>query len=514
MGIKDSIKAVVTTYLKDKDISIDRWDIEIPKDKTNGDYATNISFMLAKEFRKAPPLIAEDIAKELPSYFKDESWLGIEITPCRGFINFRLPVALCYATLQEKNFGKNSTSSKDKILLEYVSANPTGPLHIGHGRWAVLGDCIKRIMDWCGYDVSTEFYVNDAGSQIGNLLNSISAIKQGDPLPENGYAGAYVADLVDLEDPVEAIKDQQKAVLSSLGVAFDKWFSEQDNLHDTNKIADALDSLDTKGHLYKEGPTLFFKSTEFGDDKDRVLIKENGDKTYFAADVAYHYDKANRGYSRLINIWGADHHGYIKRVPAAVHALCGEGVSVEILLGQLVTLFRDGEEVRMSKRTGEMITLEEVIKEIGVDATRFFLIMKSADIHLDFDMELAKKKSNDNPVYYVQYAHARINSILKKSQFKPKFHDHIKLEKNEESLLKLMVMFEKEVTHVAQKCEPYRLAHYLLDLSNSFHSFYHSCRVNVEDQNVSENRLALISSVKDVIALGLSLLGINAPDSM
>lgn len=512
MLIRDQIKKQIQSYLNKKEYNIQNWIVEIPKDRTLADYASNISFLLAKLLHKSPVKIATEIATEIKPFFIKEDFSNLKIFALKGFINFELTNDFCYKYISQPQFTKDLI--RDKILLEYVSANPTGPLHIGHGRWAAVGDSLKRILQHIGNEVYTEFYINDAGKQIENLLASVDALKQGKGIPEQGYAGNYVHDLINKTNPISYLVSQQKEILEEFKVNFDQWYSEKNELHDTGHIKTTIDILEKKGYLYKNNGALFFKSTSFGDDKDRVLIKENGDYTYFAADIAYHYLKAKRGFTKLINIWGSDHHGYIARIKAALQALTNDAVELEVLLGQLVTLLRDGKEVKMSKRTGELITLEEVIQEIGIDATRFFLVMKSTDTKLDFDLDLAKKESNDNPVYYVQYAHARISSIIKKSTYTPKFNSDIELTDKEKKLLKFIISFEDELYLAATRREPHRITTYLLTLANLFHTFYHECQVNTDNKSLSENRLALINFSRNILKTGLNLLGVSAPESM
>lgn len=509
------IEGAISAYLSEHEIvPASAWLVELPKDRSNGDYASNIAFVLARTLKKSPPVIAADLATSLPTYFKDPAWQGIQIVAVNGFINFILPATVCWQALQDETFAKGDEANPERILLEYVSANPTGPLHIGHGRWAALGDSLARLLKRVGHSVQTEFYVNDAGNQIDKLLASVSAIKAGKPVPDDGYGGAYVKDLVDEADPIVALMKWQQTTLRDFRVEFDTWTREKETLHDSGLVQQSINELKQKGIAYLEEGALFFRSTDWGDDKDRVLVKSTGELTYFAADIAYHQQKALRGYDRLINIWGADHHGYITRVTAGIKALVGDKPILEVLLGQLVTLLRDGVEVRMSKRTGDMVSLQEVIEEIGADAARFFLVIKNADTHLDFDLDLAKKQSNDNPVFYVQYAHARICSILRKSEKKPLVHPALDLHPTELKLLKFLLSFEDEVVLAASRREPHRIANYLIELATHFHSFYHDCKVNVEDQAMAQNRLAICLAVKRILAEGLELLGITAPESM
>ncbi len=514
MRIIDRIQAVISEYIVQKGYEATGWIVEIPKDKKIADYATNISFKLSATLKLSPMIIADQITPEIVKIFEEKMSGAFEIFALRGFINFKLKSNYCFEYIGNDGFSLKLVESNKKVLLEYVSANPTGPLHIGHGRWAAMGDTLKRILVHVGYDVDTEFYINDAGNQIANLLLSIEARRNNLPLPEDGYAGEYVKDLVKEADPIQAVLLQQTDILRKFKVTFDRWFSEKKELHENGFVNSAVSVMKEKGLTYEQEGALFFRSTDFGDDKDRVLIKADGSYTYFAADIAYHKNKVDRGYNHLINIWGADHHGYIKRVKAALFSLFGDKVELEVLLGQLVSLFRNGEEVRMSKRTGEMITLEEVIEDIGCDAGRFFLVSKQADTALDFDLELAKKQTSDNPVFYVQYAHARICSILNTSQIKAELDEDIVVEEIEHSLMRYLVHFEDELMIAVQNREPHRIATYLMELANMFHSFYHQCKVISDDKKLSANRLAIISAIKKVLATGLDLLGVSAPEKM
>lgn len=514
MSIKYTIETIAQNFLLSQGYKIEGWIVEKPKDKNVADFAVNFCFLLSRELKKNPIQIAEDLClgfqKSLQTSFQER----VEVFALRGFLNIKFGIEFYYNYLVSESFCHNFEASKKNILLEFVSANPTGPLHIGHGRWAVLGDSLRRIMQFVGMKVQTEFYINDAGAQINNLLNSVKARKEGKEIPSDGYAGAYVQELISVENPVIELISRQKLLLSKFRVDFDNWYSENLNLRQTTKISKALDLLGQKGFTYQKDGALFFKSTAFGDDKDRVLIKQDGELTYFAVDIAYHYEKVVRGFDLLINIWGADHHGYIPRIKASLQALVGNQAEIEILLGQLVSLYRDGQEVRMSKRTGEMITLEEVIEEIGVDATRFFLVMKPASTAIDFDLSLAVKQSSDNPVYYIQYAHARMNSILNKIDVIPSFVVHPSLNDEDRDILRYLVYFEDEILLIANSREPHRLATYLMELADKFHSYYHKCKVIGEDQELTAARAAIIVQAKKVFKIGLELLGISSPESM
>ncbi|MDR1113886.1 MAG: arginine--tRNA ligase [Candidatus Margulisbacteria bacterium] len=499
--------------------------LEEPKNLDYGDYATNIALRLAKPLKKAPKIIAQELVSKLAAQTTDFTFAEIN-----GFINIRVSDRKLFQELARitPDYGKPDTDTErgrnirtQKILLEYVSANPTGPLHIGHGRWAVLGDTLARVLTYCGQQVTREFYINDAGQQIANFVNSVQAVRENQPVPTDGYHGAYIQELAKLNaDPAQTMLDWQKTTLQNIRSEFDSWFSEK-TLHESGAVDQALEILRRKDLLYtgenEYAGALVFRSTNFGDDKDRVLIKSNGEKTYFTADIAYHKNKLDRGFDRLINIWGADHHGYIARVRAAIEALSGRQDVLQVILGQLVNLFRGGEPVKMSKRTGEMITLQEVLEEIGVDAARYFLAAAKPDTALDFDLELAKKQSNDNPVYYVQYAHARICSILRQAKIP---HGQIvaappdKLETAERTLILKMLRLPEEIEAIAQNYAIHRLCAYAQELAALFHNFYHECQVISEDAQTTARRLQIIQAARIVLKIIFDLLGINAPEKM
>ncbi|MFT5170732.1 MAG: arginyl-tRNA synthetase [Candidatus Marinamargulisbacteria bacterium] len=494
--------------------------LEKPKNMAFGDYATNICFALARTMKTSPKAIAESMTETL----NKESDGDLRFEPMNGFINIKLS----NETIWEKFMDVSRTPaefpvSPKKVLLEYVSANPTGPLHIGHGRWAVLGDVLARLLTYTNHQVSREFYINDAGNQIKLLRETVAAVKEGRPIPEDGYHGAYIQDLAkSSQDPVEANLEHHKKVLQALRVEFDCWYSEK-SLHGSEKISAALEKLSEKSLTYEKDDALWFKSESLGDEKDRVLIKKDKSLTYFTVDLAYHYDKVHRGYERLINIWGADHHGYVQRVRAGVAALCGdaflESDAFNILIGQLVSLSRDGQPVRMSKRTGEIITLDEVIEEIGIDATRFFLVQKSPDTHVDFDLDLAKKKSAENPVYYIQYAHARICSILRKLELPvtPASDSRLPagdLDPKERQLLFHCLQLNDEMWNAATLLLPHKLAAYTFQLARFFHHFYEACPIVKAESDVQARRLAILYQVKSTLQICLDLLGLSAPESM
>ena len=538
--------------------------LERPREEGHGDWACTIAMRLAKAAHMNPRAIAQAIVDHLPENNLVESF---EIAG-PGFINLTLTNASFQAVVSEarqqgSDFGKSELSEPCKVNLEYVSANPTGPMHVGHGRWAALGDAIARVMRHAGYSVDEEFYINDQGNQMNVFGNSIvvryqQLLGQDVEMPEACYGGAYIKDIAqaiidaDGDKWLDANEDERlvafrergyammldsvKDTLSTFGNNFDTWFSERSlfvaDENGETKQQRAFDVMNEKGLLFEAEGATFFRSTDYGDDKDRVLVKANGDLTYFMSDVAYHYDKMQRGYDHLIDIWGADHHGYIQRCKAMM-AAWGYPDALEVVLGQLVNLLRDGEPVRMSKRTGEMVTFQELIDEVGVDATRYLMLSKSADQAIDFDIEVAKKQDSSNPVYYVQYAHARICSILRKAgeargmnvesagieeivaelglddiDLSPLAHE------SELALMRKMADFSELVAGAARDRAPFRLTHYAQELAGLFHSFYGNCHVLGEEESVEKARLALVDSTRIVLALSLDLLGVSAPERM
>lgn len=538
--------------------------LERPREEGHGDWACTIAMRLAKAAHMNPRAIAQAIVDHLPENNLVESF---EIAG-PGFINLTLTNASFQAVVSEarqqgSDFGKSELSEPCRVNLEYVSANPTGPMHVGHGRWAALGDAIARVMRHAGYSVDEEFYINDQGNQMNVFGNSVvvryqQLLGQDVEMPEACYGGAYIKDIAqaiidaDGDKWLDANEDERlvafrergyammldsvKDTLSTFGNNFDTWFSERSlfvaDENGETKQQRAFDVMNEKGLLFEAEGATFFRSTDYGDDKDRVLVKANGDLTYFMSDVAYHYDKMQRGYDHLIDIWGADHHGYIQRCKAMM-AAWGYPDALEVVLGQLVNLLRDGEPVRMSKRTGEMVTFQELIDEVGVDATRYLMLSKSADQAIDFDIEVAKKQDSSNPVYYVQYAHARICSILRKAgeargmnvesagieeivaelglddiDLSPLAHE------SELALMRKMADFSDLVAGAARDRAPFRLTHYAQELAGLFHSFYGNCHVLGEEESVEKARLALVDSTRIVLALSLDLLGVSAPERM
>lgn len=538
--------------------------LERPREEGHGDWACTIAMRLAKAARMNPRQIAQILVNNLP---ENELIETVEIAG-PGFINLTLANSVFQNVIAEvraqgSDYGKSMLPKPCKVDLEYVSANPTGPMHVGHGRWAALGDSIARVMRHAGYDVDEEFYINDQGNQMNVFADSLvvryqQALGQDVEMPEASYGGGYVKELAQqiIErdgdkwlsvDPDErrhefremgykAMMENVKETLEIFGNHFDTWFSERSlfvaDEEGKTKVDRAFEVMKEKGYIFEQDGATYFRSTAFGDEKDRVLIKTNGELTYFMSDVAYHYDKMQRGYDHLIDIWGADHHGYIPRCQAMM-AAWGYPDALEVVLGQLVTLFRDGQQVRMSKRTGEMITFRELIDEVGVDATRYMMLSKSSDQSIDFDIEVAKKKDASNPVYYVQYAHARICSILRKAAQARGIETEgvsvaelvealsitnadlsVLTHESELELMRKMADFTDLVAGAARDRAPFRLTHYAQDLAALFHSFYTNCRVIGEGEQLEQARLALADSARIVLALALGLLGVSAPEHM
>jgi arginyl-tRNA synthetase len=492
--------------------------IDIPPRKEMGDFASNIAILYGNRLSRKPPELAEQIAQKLRELDAGKTLAKVEVAK-PGFINLFLNQELLQQTIrgiqeQDHAWGKGTSSRGQRVLLEFVSANPTGPLHVGHGRWAVIGDAIGRLLEAAGCKVEREYYVNNIGRQVDLLIESVKAAREGKGVPEGGYGGSYIKEIKGekREEITDCLVQEQKKTLENLGVKFDRWFFESE-LHAQNKVKWAVEKLHDLRQTFEEGGAIWFKSQELGDDKNRVLIREDGNPTYFAADIAYHLDKFSRGYDHLIDIWGTDHHGYVGRLTAALKVLGVPAEKLEIIIGQLVTLYRGKEPVRMSKRTGEMITLQEVMDEIGADATRFFFSATDVNSHLDFDLELAKKKSHENPVYYVQYAHARICSILRKSQPpvpSPKPLDLSSLTHHAERDLMFKLMLWPDVVEEAAKLRhPHRITEYGKELATIFHHFYEKCRVLGNPA-----RLALADASRINLRNVLELLGISAPESM
>ncbi|MEI0795531.1 arginine--tRNA ligase [Brachyspira pilosicoli] len=520
--VSDIIKEALCNYLKDTDVeNIDSYiDIGYTVDEKFGDYASPVAMRLAKALKKNPFDIANDIVKLIDKKYFD----NVEVAR-PGFINLTLSkdyINECInQLLEDDDYGKNSAEDKKRILVEYVSANPTGPLHIGHGRWAAIGSALSNILKYVGHDVYQEFYVNDAGEQITKLNESVNAVKEGREIPEDGYHGAYIKDIAKMEGvPKDIILEQQRKLLERFRTYMDNYASEL-KIREGGELEKTIDYLNEKGLLFEEDNATWFKSTKYGDDKDRVVKKSNGSYTYFAPDITYHKNKIDRGYKYLIDILGADHHGYVPRITAAVRAVSDDTADLKVILGQLVRLYRGNELVRMSKRTGDMISLEEVIDEIGVDPTRYFLLMRSYSSSLDFDLELAKKKDNDNPVYYVQYAYARVCNIFFKLEEKNMKYDYNKkfdINKiSNESTLKLAKMilrFPDEIYESAKSLEVYTLLNYTYDVASALHKFYYDNIVLEENDDIRQERLTLIRAVKKILGICFDIIGITKIERM
>ena len=540
--------------------------LEVPPQKEFGDFSSNIAMQSARVARQNPRAIADALVANM-----DFDWLDRAEVAGAGFINFFLKSDMVYDTLKAilaagDNYGVQPTRSQDTVQVEYVSANPTGPLHVGHGRGAAYGSALVNLLRAAGFNVQAEYYINDAGNQIDNMAMSVEARfqeiqgkhlvfpdKEGNiegevgpndiVFPANGYRGDDITEtaqaIIDekgletlnamsVDDRVAMFKEtalQEKLkrlekTLRNFQVTFNQWFSER-SLHDTDEIKYAIDELKNLGAIYEKDGALWLNSTKYGDDKDRVVIRDNGVPTYLAADIAYHRNKYERGFKQMINIWGADHHGYVCRVKAAMQAFDFDPDKLEILLLQMVALFRDGEMVKLSKRTGDTVTLDELIEEVGVDASRYFFLMRSLDSQLDFDINLAKSRSNDNPVYYIQYAHARIHSIYNQVRdagikfgewdavdFSP-LTSELELE-----LIKKLAEYPEEITQSAEHRAPHRIARYLYDLASMFHSFYRQGRIIGVDSELQQARLGLITAIALVLRQGLGILGISAPEKM
>ncbi|OGC05749.1 arginine--tRNA ligase [candidate division WOR-1 bacterium RIFOXYA2_FULL_36_21] len=522
-------KLVLDSVLKVfPNVGLPRIEISVPQERY-GDFSTNVALLLVATLKNPPYEIAKVIAKELET--SANIFEKVEATK-NGFVNFTLSLKFLQdfvkeIILKDKEYGKVNIGNGQKVLIEFVSANPTGPLHVGHGRWSVIGDDIASLLSAVGYKIEREFYVNDVGNQIDKLEASVRSKIDGTPLPENGYGGEYISELAlqlknetkDLrKNIIDAMLSSQKNVLEKLGVKFDRFFSEA-SLHKDKKVKAAVRELEEKNVTFKEDGALWFKSQEFGDDKNRVLVRENGETTYFAADIAYHLNKFERGYDHIIDIWGADHHGYVARLKSAIKALGCDVAKFEVIIGQLVSLFRGKEPVRMSKRTGEMITLEEVVDEVGRDATRFFMTMTSVNSHLAFDMELAKQAAPNNPVYYVQYAHARISSILREASARGIVVNEIPnlsllVHPSERKLIRKLLDLPDNIVSSARKREPHLLVEYAKEVSAIFHNFYHNCRVISDDNDLTSARLVLADSCRIVIKNVLDLLKVSAPEKM
>ncbi len=522
--------------------------LTIPANKEFGDFTTNFAMQVSKAARRKPREVAEVIREALQA--QSHTFARIEVAG-PGFINLSLHPQLWTTVLQDigakaDTYGESAYGAGKKVQVEFVSANPTGPLHIGHGRGAAVGDTLARILKATGHDVQREYYINDVGNQMNTLGKSVLARYrelcgvEGD-FPEEGYKGDYIRDLagtlkeihgeallemdeneaigLSREYAAGSIMETIRADLERFNVHFEHWFSEA-SLYREGKVERALDELRERGFIYDHEGALWFASSRLGDEKDRVIKKQDGSLTYFAPDIAYHSDKLGRGFEQVIDIWGADHHGYVPRMRAAIEALGAPREAFHALLIQLVSLERDGKPVYMSTRAGEFVTLKEILDEVGKDAARYFFMMRKCDSHLIFDLELAKKKSEENPVFYIQYAHARVCSILRNAQEQGLGLDAQGarldcLSSDEDlALIKLLASYPDMLIASAQSLEPHRVSFYLLDLATSFHRFYNKNRVISNDEALTRARLVLVDAVRQVIHNALALMGIDAPESM
>lgn len=523
--------------------------IEVPKDKAHGDLATNAAMQLTKLAKKNPRQIAEAIIEHL-----DKSKASIESAEIAGpgFINFRLNKSYLYPVIAEvseqgADYGRIALGAGEKVQVEFVSANPTGSLHLGHARGAAVGDALCNLLDFAGYDVTREYYINDAGNQVVNLCKSIEVRYKQElgveaEMPEDGYYGedikGFAKELVaEKGDSLLSLSEEErtkffrsygltkeldkiKRDLGRFKVHFDEWFSET-SLYETGAVVESLNELRERGQVFDEEGATWLRTTPYGDDKDRVLVKNDGTYTYLTPDIAYHHNKYARGYDHIINIWGADHHGYIPRVKAAMEALGNDPAKLTVLIAQMVSLFQNGEKVKMSKRTGKAVTMEDLMEEVGVDAIRYFFTMRSMDSHLDFDMDLAISTSNENPVFYVQYAYARICSIFRQAeeqQVKVLPLNQVDLShlttEHEYDLLRKMGELPEEIAIAAPAYAPHRLIRYVYELASLFHSYYRAERVITEDAQQTQARLALLGALRQTIANVLRLVGVSAPERM
>ncbi len=523
--------------------------LEVPREKVHGDFAANIAMLLAKEAKMAPRKIAEIIVQHIHT---QHTWIDkIEIAG-PGFINFYLNHTWLYEVLplvieQGDYYGRSEFGAGKKVQVEFVSANPTGVLHMGNARGAALGDSLAGVLEAAGFDVSREFYINDAGNQIEKFGQSLEArylqlLGHEVPFPEDGYHGQDIIDtmqtLIDekgdkyltmdealrrellVKYALEVKIDNIRKTLEEFGVYYDVWFSEQ-TLHDSGEVAKTIATLKNDGYIYEKEGALWFQTTKFGDEKDEVVVRGNGIPTYFAADIAYHKNKFQRGFERVINIWGADHHGHVARMKGAMEALGYDPEQLTVILMQLVRLFRGGEILRMSKRTGTYVTLNELMEEVGRDAARYFFVMRSPDSQMDFDLDLAKSQSADNPVFYVQYAHARICSILRQAEEMGYELPQVSLEEchvlshpAEITLIRKIADLPDEIISAAENLAPHRMTTYAHDLASLFHGFYTNCRVLTDEPELRHARLLLTKATGICIKNVLHLIGVSAPERM
>ncbi|WP_035785188.1 MULTISPECIES: arginine--tRNA ligase [Jeotgalicoccus] len=548
MNLKQQLKEAIEAAIKKADIAeeIPEVKVEVPKDKNNGDFSTNAAMTLTKLARKNP----RDIAQAIIDNIDKESASIQEISIAGpGFINFKMKTAelanVIYTVLDKKeDYGRTERETAEKVLIEFVSANPTGDLHIGHARNASVGATLSNILDFAGYDVTREYYINDAGNQINNLAKSIEAryfeaLGEALKMPEDGYNGKDIKvigeklasehpEYKDLEQAeriskfrdlgVEYEMRKLKADLAEFRINFDSWFSET-ALYESGEIDEAMTKMKDNGYVFEADDATWLRTTDFKDDKDRVLVKSDGTLTYLMPDIAYHYDKVERGFDKLINLFGADHHGYINRLKASLGALGENPDKLEIQIMQLVRLIENGEEVKMSKRTGKAVTLRDLIDMIGVDAARYFMIMRSTDTHFDFDLDLARSESSDNPVYYAQYAHARICSILRQAKeqgFEIDTENPVDIIENEQALelLKKLLEFPNIVKGAAEARATQRIPNYIHDLAASFHKFYNAEKVLGENADKTRAYILMIEAVRQTLENALRLIDVSAPEKM
>ena len=549
MDLKQQLKVAIDEAIKQAELvpegQLPELKVEVPKDKSNGDFSTNAAMVLTKIARKNP----RDIAAAIIENF-DQAKAGVKEINIAGpgFINFTMDskelANVIHKVLDQKeNYGR-SEANNEKVLVEFVSANPTGDLHIGHARNAAVGATLSNILDFAGYDVTREYYINDAGNQINNLALSIEAryfeaLGQDLNMPEDGYNGKdikVIGESLAKEHPEYKDLDQKERIaefrnlgvelemqklktdLEDFRIRFDNWFSET-SLYESGEVDSAMDKMTENGYTYQADGATWLRTTDFKDDKDRVLVKKDGTFTYLMPDIAYHYDKVERGYDKLINLFGADHHGYINRLKASLGALGEDPDKLEIEIMQLVRLIENGEEVKMSKRTGKAVTLKDLIDMIGVDAARYFMVMRSTDTHFDFDLDLARSESSDNPVYYAQYAHARICSILRQAKeqgFEIDESQAVDVIENEQALelLKKVLEFPNIVKGAAAARATQRIPNYIHDLAASFHKFYNAEKVLGEVEEKTRAYILMIEAVRQTLENALGLIDVSAPESM
>lgn len=546
--LRSALEEAIEKWGRIKKEEIPRFDIMVPPDEKLGDYATNVAMLIGRYKRESPQKIAEEIAGHLNKEIVEKAEVA-----GGGFLNLFVSQSLLGEVVKEivkkgEGFGFPPLGEGKRVQVEFVSANPTGPLSVAHGRGGAIGDVLSNLFQRLGFQVVREYYINDYGSQIDAFAQSIQArYKQtlGEPaeIPPGGYQGEYVKDMAEeirrtygddfirsltpserdrffRERGVELMVRDHRETLTAFGVSFDNWFSEH-TLYEAGKVEKILDILREKGYTYEQDGALWFRSTLFGDDKDRVLVRSDGTTTYFAADIAYHWDKRERGFTQVIDIWGPDHHGYVQRMQSAMKALGYEEDWLRILIFQVVRLVREGEVIMMSKREGEFVTLRELVEEVGKDAARFFFLTRTVDAPLDFDINLAIKQAPENPVYYVQYAHTRMSSILREAEkrgFDLQALDLGKVsllkEKEERELIKKLGEFPTVISSTFSSLEPYNLVRYSLDFARIFHNFYEKHRVIGEDPDLSQARLLLIIASITILRNVLSLLGVSAPTQM